>query len=314
MKKYDIVIVGGGAAGMTAAMYTCRKKLKTVIISVDIGGQTNLTSHIENYPGTGAMHGVELMQRFKKDTEAFGAEFRMGKAMKVEKKGEQDLRIHMADGEVYQARAVILAFGKVSRTLGIPGEDKFMGRGVSTCVTCDGPLFKGKDVTVVGGGNSAVEGAIEMAALAKKVYVVHRRKQFTADETSLEKMKKLKNVELVFDSVITEVLGNKFVTGVMTENVVTKAKRKLDVQGMFLEIGYLVDTSMVKDLVKLNDKKEIIVDERCNTSCPGLFAAGDVTQVPFKQTVISAGEGAKAALECHRYLTGGKGVSIDWTT
>lgn len=314
MKKYDVLIVGGGAAGMTAAMYTCRKKLKTLIVSVDIGGQTNLTSHIENYPGTGAMHGVELMQLFKRDAEQFGTAIRMGKAMKVEKKGEQDFLIHMADGETLQARAVILAFGKVSRTLGIPGEDKFMGRGVSTCVTCDGPLFKGKDVVVVGGGNSAVEGALELAPIAKKVYVVHRRRQFTADETTLEKLKKTKNIELVLDSVVTEVLGDKFMNGVKTENVVTRGARKLNVQGMFLEIGYIVDTSMVKDIVKLNAQREIIVDERCNTSCPGIFAAGDVTQVPFKQTVISAGEGAKAALECHRWLTGGKGVSIDWTT
>ena len=314
MKKYDIIIIGAGAAGMTAAVYLERKKLKTVVISVDIGGQTNLTSHIENYPGTGAMHGVDLMQRFQKDAEKFGATFHMGRAMKVEKKGEQEFVVHVADGTVFQARAVIVTSGKISRTLGIPGEDKFMGRGVSTCVTCDGPLFKGKDVVVVGGGNSAVEGAIELAGMAKKVYVVHRRQQFTADEMTIEKMKKLKNVELVLDSVVTEVTGDKFVKSMMTENVLTKAKRKLDVQGMFLEIGFIVDSSMVKDLVKTNAQREILVDERCNTSCPGLFAAGDVTQVPFKQTIISAGEGAKAALECHRYLTGGKGVSIDWTT
>jgi thioredoxin reductase len=142
---------------------------------------------------------------------------------------------------------------------------------------------------------------------------VHRRKQFTADETTIDKMKKLKNVELVLDSVVTEVLGDKFVSGVMTENVVTKEKRKLEAQGMFLEIGFIVDSSMVKDLVKVNAQREILVDVRGNTSCPGIFAAGDVTDVPFKQTVTSAGDGAKAALECHRYLTGGKGVSIDWT-
>jgi thioredoxin-disulfide reductase len=313
MQRFDVIIIGGGAAGLTAAMYTCRKKLKTLVISADIGGQTNLTSHIENYPGTGPMHGVELMQRFKADAERFGTEFHMGKAAKVEKLGEQDFVVHVADGESFGSRAVILCAGKISRTLGIPGEDKFMGRGVSTCVTCDGPLFKGKDVAVVGGGNSAVEGAIELSPIARRVYVVHRRQQFTADETTIDKMKSLKNVELVLDSVATEVVGDKLLAAVMVENVVTKAKRTLDAQGMFLEIGYIVDSSMVKDLVKVNAQREVLVDERCATSCPGLFAAGDITQVPFKQTIISAGEGAKAALECHRYLTGGKGVSIDWT-
>ncbi len=321
MHQYDIIIIGAGAAGMTAAIYTCRKKLKTLVISADIGGQTNLTSHIENYPGSGAMHGVELMQRFQKDAESFGAEFLMGRVMKVEKKegkqekkkGDHQFLVHVADGTVFQARAIILAFGKVSRTLGIPGEDRFMGRGVSTCVTCDGPLFKGKDVAVVGGGNSAVEAALELASIAKKIYVIHRRKQFTADEVSLEKMRNLKKIELVLDSVVTEVLGDKFVSSIMVENVISKEKKQIAAQGMFLEIGYLVDTSMVKDLVKTNAQREIIIDDRCNTSCPGIFAAGDVTQMPYKQTVVSAGEGAKAALECHRWLRGGKGISIDWT-
>lgn len=309
---YDVIIIGAGAAGMTAAIYTCRKKLKTLIVSIDIGGQTNLTSHIENYPGTGAMHGIELMQRFQNEAVGFGAEIIMGKANKAEKT-EKGFRIWLANGEEYECKALILAYGKVPRSLGIKGEDKFMGRGVSTCVTCDLPLFKNRDVAVIGGGNSAVEGALESATIARKVYLIHRRDKFNADEITVQKLKSNPNIELVLNSVTLRVIGNKNVDGVEVENIVTKEKRELKVEGIFIEIGYVVDTSFVQHLVKVNDKKEIIVDERCNTSYPGIFACGDITPVPFKQTVIAAGEGAKAALECYRWLTGGKGAVLDWT-
>ena len=312
MKEYDVIIIGAGAAGLTSAIYCARKKLEAVVISIDVGGQLNLTSHIENYPGTGPMAGTDLMMRFREEAEKFGAEFYMAKVVKIEKKAEQQFIISTADGETFQSKGLILTFGKVSRTLGVPGEDKFMGRGVSTCVTCDGPLFRNKVAAIVGGGNSAVEGALELAPIAKKIYLVHRRQQFTADETSLDRLKRQQNIELVLDSTVSEVMGDRFVNAVMMENVNTHEKKKVEVNGLFLEIGYMVDTGIVKDLVKLNEKNEIIIDDRCNTSCPGVFAAGDVTQTPFKQAVISAGEGAKAALECHKWMTGGKGTSIDW--
>lgn len=309
---YDVIIVGAGAAGLTAAVYTCRKKLKTAIISIDVGGQTNLTSHIENYPGTGPMHGIELMQRFQNEAIGFGAELIMGKANKVDKT-EKGFKVGLANGEEYECKALILAYGKVPRSLGIEGEEKFMGRGVSTCVTCDLPLYKNKDVIVIGGGNSAVEGALESATIARKVYLVHRRDTFRADEVTVEKLKTHKNIELVFNSVGTKVTGNKNVDGMEVENVITKERRTLNAHGIFIEIGYVVDTSFVSHLVKVNDKKEIIVDEKGNTSHPGIFAAGDITPVPYKQTVIAAGDGSKAALECYRWLTGGKGAILDWS-
>jgi len=309
---YDVIIVGAGAAGLTAAIYTCRKKLKTAIISIDVGGQTNLTSHIENYPGTGPMHGVELMQRFQNEAIGFGAELIMGKVNKVDKI-DNGFKVGLANGEEYECKALILAYGKVPRSLGIEGEEKFLGRGVSTCVTCDLPLYKNRDVVIIGGGNSAVEGALESATLAKKVYLVHRRDTFRADEITVEKLKNSKNIELVLNSLPTKVIGDKNVDGLEVENIITKEKRTLKVDGIFIEIGYIVDTSFVQHLVKVNDKKEIIVDERCNTSHPGIFAAGDITPVLYKQTVIAAGEGSKAALECYRWLTGGKGAILDWT-
>lgn len=309
---YDVIIVGAGAAGLTAAIYTCRKKLKTAVISIDIGGQTNLTSHIENYPGTGPMSGIELMQRFQSEAVGFGADIIMGKANKSEKT-EKGFRIGLANGESYECKALILAYGKVPKSLGIEGEEKFMGRGVSTCVTCDAPLFKNRDVAIIGGGNSAVEGALELATMSKKVYLVHRRDAFRADEITVEKLKKNPKVELVLNSIPTKVIGDKNVEGIEVEDITTKGKSKLKVDGVFIEIGYVVDTTFVHHLVKVNEKKEIIVDERGNTSHPGIFACGDITPVLYKQTVIAAGEGAKAALECYRWLTGGKGAVLDWT-
>jgi len=309
---YDVIILGAGAAGLTAAIYTCRKKLKTLVLSIDIGGQTNLTSNIENYPGTGPMSGIELMQKFQKEAQGFGAEIVMGKTVMVDKI-ENGFKITLANEEVYECKALIVAYGKVPRSLGIEGEEKFMGRGVSTCVTCDAPFYKEKAVAVVGGGNSAVEGALELARIAKQVYLVHRRDKFRADEITVEKLNKTENIELIYNSLGKKVNGDKFVEGLTVENIETKETKDFKIDGVFIEIGYVVDTKMLQHLVKVNEKKEVIVDDKGNTSCAGIFAAGDITPVPFKQTVIAAGDGSRAALECYRWLTGAKGAALDWT-
>ncbi|MBI2564539.1 FAD-dependent oxidoreductase [Candidatus Woesearchaeota archaeon] len=309
---YDVLIVGAGAAGLTAAIYTCRKNLKTAVISLDIGGQTNLTNHIENYPGVNAMPGPQLMQKFQENALNFGAEIIPGKVIHIDKKDDL-FEVQLANGEKNQTKVVILAFGKVARSLNIPGEEKFFGRGVSTCATCDSPLYKNKIAAVVGGGNSGVEAALELASIAKKVYLIHRHQKLKADEITVKKVEKQPNVEIILNSQPTEIIGDKFVTSIIVEDVKTKEKKGLHIDGVFVEIGYVVDTSMVKHLAKLNKRNEIIITDKCETSCPGLFAAGDVTTMPFKQTVISAGEGAKAALQAYYYLTGGKGSTIDWT-
>jgi thioredoxin reductase (NADPH) len=312
---YDVIVIGGGAAGMTAAIYTCRKKLKTLVVTIDVGGQNLLTETEENYPGYTELSGPKLMSVFEEQAKKFGAEFVFGKAKTVKKKGNNFI-VTLANGEVYEGRVLILAFGKVPRALGIPGEEKFMGRGVSTCATCDAPLFKNKRVAVTGGGNSALEAAELLTKFATHVYLIHRRDAFRGDEVTVEKVKSAKNIEFVLNSVPVEVKGDKFVAGVVVEDVNTKHKREIKVDGMFVEIGYIVDTEFVKDFVKLNEAKEIIVNEFCEAGHPGVFAAGDVTSVPYKQTVISAGMGATAGLSAYNYLMkleGKPGAKIDWS-
>lgn len=316
---YDVIVLGGGAAGLTAAIYTCRKKLKTLIITVDVGGQTLLTNHIENYPGfysdtPGYPSGPKLMQIFEEQAKFFGAELIFGKANKLEKT-KNGFRLHLTNGEKYDCKAIILAYGKVPRSLGIPGEDKFIGRGVSTCATCDAPLFKNKVAAVVGGGNSAIEAAELLTKFATKVYVIHRRDAFRADEITLDKVKANPKVEFILNSIPVEIRGDKFVKSAIVENVNTKEKREIDVNGVFVEIGYIIETGFVKEFVTLNQANEIIVNDSCETGYPGIFAAGDLTNVPYKQTVISAGQGAIAGLSAYNYLMkleGKTGAKVDW--
>ncbi len=314
-KIYDTIVVGGGAAGLTAAIYTCRKKMSTLLVTVDIGGQTNLTSHIENYPGYTELSGPKLMQIFLDQAISFGTEVVYGKTEKIEKVGT-NFRIKLSNDEEYEGRTLILAYGKVPRELGIPGEKKFIGRGVSTCATCDAPLFKNKTVAIVGGGNSALEAALLSSEFSTKMYLVHRRDAFRGDPITIDKLKTKKNVEFVFNHIPVEVKGDKFVSGLVIEDINTKNQKEISVNGIFVEIGYIVNTEIVKHLVKLNDLNEIIVSELCETATPGVFAAGDLTDVPYKQTVVSAGEGAKAGMTAYNYLQELEGkpkAKIDWS-
>lgn len=317
---YDVIILGAGAAGMTAAIYACRKKLKTLIISVDVGGQTNLTNHIENYPGfyketPDYPDGPRLMRIFEEQAKQYGVELIYGKTSAVEKI-DNNFRVTLTNGEKYDSRSVILAYGKVPRSLGVPGEDKFISRGVSTSATLDAHKFAGKSVAVIGGGNSAIEGAELLTKYATRVYLVHRRDAFRADEITVERVKNNPKVEFVLNSVPVEIKGDKTVSSVAVEDVNTKKQRTFEVQGVFIEIGFIMDPSMVKQFVKTNNLNEVIVNEACETGYPGLFAAGDMTNVPYKQTIISAGQGAVAGLTAYNYimkLDGKTGSKIDWS-
>ncbi len=307
---YDVIIVGAGPAGLTAAMYAGRKKLKSLVLTVDVGGQCNLTSQIENYPGIESMPGFELTQIMEKQTKKAGVEIIDAKVIKVEK--EKNFLVKTKDQE-YESKTVILAIGRVPRTLDIPGEAEYLGKGVHTCTTCDAPLYGKKTVALVGGGNSAIDGALELSRIgAEKVYLIHRRKDFRADDATVDKAEKDQNIEILTPFSPVEIKGEKFVQSIILKNNETEETKELKVDGVFIEIGSIVDTSAVKDLVKINEKNEIVVDERCRTNVEGIFAAGDATTVIYKQSVIAAGEGAKAALEAYNFITGGKGLGFDW--
>jgi thioredoxin reductase (NADPH) len=300
--KYDVIIIGGGAAGMTSALYCGRKVLKTLLlVGPRPGGETTLTNDIQNYPGFEQGTGISLMDVFEKQAKKWGAEF-ASKAAKKVTKSKKGFTIELSDGEKLEAKTVILSFGRKQRKLGIPGEKEWMGRGVTTCTTCDGPLFGKKDVVLIGGGNSAVEGALEMATIANKAFIVHRREGYRADDVTVAKLKKEKKIIEKLNHTPVEIKGDKMVDTLVIEDVKTKKRTELKVQGVFIEIGYETDTSMVGNLVETNKAGEIVVDLACRTKTPGLFATGDMTTTPYKQTVISAGMGATAALEAYKYI------------
>jgi thioredoxin reductase (NADPH) len=313
MKMYDVIIVGAGAAGLTAAIYARRRLLKTLVISLDIGGQTLLTEQIENYPGYLGKSGSNLMKIFEEQARSFGAEILIGYVTRIEKLNDH-FKVISNVGE-FETKTVIVAGGSIPRKLNVPGEDKFLGRGVSTCVTCDATFAKNKVVAVVGGGNSALEGAEVLSKFANKVYLIHRRDAFRADESTVEKVKKLQNVELVLNSVVIEIRGEKKVESILVKNVKTEEIKEIKVDMVFVEIGREINIDYVKHLVKTDEFNQIIINKACETSCPGIFAAGDVTDIPYKQTVISAGLGAIAALSAYNYIAKKEGkatIRTDW--
>ena len=302
MKTYDVVIVGGGAAGLTSAIYSCRKNLKTLVIKgPHPGGETALTNDIQNYPGFEKGTGLDLVDIFERQAKKFGSEFLEDNVKKITKSNNK-FTVKLENNKDLEAQTVIISFGRKRRKLNIPGEDKFLGKGLSTCVTCDLPLFANKIVAVIGGGNSAVEGALEAANITKKVYVIHRREEFRADEISVNEMKKKKNVELLLNTMPLEIIGDNFVKSLKIQDIKTKKEKTIPVEGVFTQIGYDTDITIVQGLVYTNELGEVIVDINCHTKTPGLFAAGDLTLISHKQTVISAGMGAIAALEAHKYI------------
>lgn len=297
---YDVVIIGAGPAGMTAAVYAARKRMRALLITEEFGGQPMHTMGVENYMGYQYITGPELMEKFKQQMEQLELDQQEGRVVRVEKPGDS-FAVHTENAVTYEGKTVIIATGKRSRMLKVPGEAQFNGRGVSYCATCDGPLFGGLDVAVIGGGNSGVQVAIEMSAIAAQVYIVTRGR-YVADEILLNRMRKTNNIKELTNFDIMEIKGDKMVTAVVLKERRTQEIKEVPVQGVFVEIGLEPNSGLVEGLVKLNERREIIVDCQCRTNIPGLLAAGDVTIVPEKQIVIAAGEGAKATLEAYAYL------------
>jgi alkyl hydroperoxide reductase subunit F len=296
----DVLIVGAGPAGMTAAVYCARKKLATAIVTRDLGGQVAWTLGIENYMGYQYITGRELAAKFEEQVRQFPVPIVMDDVINVKREG--DLFVVVTAGDrTFQAKTVIIASGKKPKELGVPNERRLIGRGLSYCATCDGPLFSKKDVAVAGGANSAVQAAIEMAQVANKVYIVSRS-PWRADAIVAEKAEQVRNLEKRVGYDILDILGENRVEGLRIRDKATGSEETLQVQGVFVEVGLSPNTAFAKDLLDLNDLGEIIVDCKCNTKAPGLFAAGDVTMVHEKQIVVAAGEGAKAALSAHEYL------------
>jgi len=298
MKKYDVVIVGGGPAGITAAIYTARRLLKTLVITKEPGGQIVKTSDIENYPGFDLISGPELAKKFISQAKKFGAEIVFDEVLRLDEKNSDF--IISGRKKNYRSKSLILAFGKVPRKLNIPGEEEFKGKGISYCSTCDAPFFKNKIVVVNGGGNSAFEATLLLSRTAQKVYLIHRRDEFTAEEIMINKIKKVKNVEIITSATIDKIEGDQVVRSITVSH--KGKKRKIEIAGFFIEIGYMVEDGLIKKFVEMDEKNQIKVNKDHSTSREGVFAAGDLTNSYYKQIVISAGEGAIAALSAAKYL------------
>jgi len=304
---YDLIIIGGGPAGITAGIYGARQNLKTLLITKEFGGQiARKTVPVENYPGFSEISGADLLQRFKVHLEKFKIDTKKEIVVRVRKTNE-NFKILTENKKEYQSKAVIVASGVDPRPLKVPGEREFIGKGVSYCTTCDGPLFKRKSVAVIGGGNAGFEAALFLAGFAKKIYILEYGSAVKAFEANQEKAKKTGKIEVITNALLKEIRGDKFVNSVVYQDLKLKEKKSIDVEGVFVEIGSRPATSFIKDLVKfdhlINKLDEIEINLRtCETTMPGLFAAGDASDVEYKQVVIAAGEGAKAALSAYRYL------------
>lgn len=296
--KYDVVIIGGGPAGITAAIYTSRRLLKTLVITKESGGQVVKTPDIENYPGFDLIAGPELAKKFTDQAKKFGAEIIFDEVTHLEEKGGEF--IISSQKEIYYCKALILAFGKVPRKLNIPGENEFKGKGVSYCSTCDAPFFKNKTVVVNGGGNSAFEATLELSKSAEKVYLIHRRDEFTAEDIMINKVKKTNNVEIITSAKIEKIEGDQVVKSITI--LQHEKERKIETDGVFIEIGYIVADGLIKEFVEMDEKNQIKTHKDHSTSRDGVFAAGDLTNSYYKQIVISAGEGAIAGLSAAKYV------------
>jgi len=298
---YELIIIGAGPAGMTAAVYTARKKLNALLLSHNVGGQVLWTSGIENYMGYQFIEGSELMQKFQEQVKQFPIDMKVGGKVSHVSPIDGGFEVETDKGENYQAMAAIIATGKRPRQLNVPGEEKFRSRGVTYCAICDGPLFAGENVAVIGGGNSALEAAEDMIRIAEHVYLVSLT-PLTGDQILIDKVRAAKNLTMFLEHEVLEIRGENRVEGIKIRDLKSKQEREIDVSGIFIEIGLIPNSDPFKGIVHLNRLGEIEVNCGNETSVAGLYAAGDVTNVPEKQIVVAAGEGAKAALQAHRYL------------
>ena len=298
---YDLMIIGGGPAGLCASVYAARKRLKALLISVDIGGQINKTLGIENYLGYQFIEGPELIDKFQTQMSQYPMDQKIGNKVSRLEEIKGGIEAVSEAGDKYQAKAVIFAAGKSPRKLNVPGEVELPGRGVTYCAICDGPVFAGQRVAIVGGGNSALEAALDMVKIAEHVDLVSLT-PLTGDAILIDKLSDAKNLSIFTEYQTEKIEGQDFTQGMLIKDLKSGKSKQLEVSGVFIEIGQTPNSEAVSGLIELNKWGEVPVNCSCETEVPGLYAAGDVTNVPEKQIIVAAGEGAKAALQVHRYL------------
>ena len=297
----DTIIIGAGPAGMVAGIYAARAELSHMVLESGLmsGGQIVNTSEVDNYPGLKGIGGFELAMKFREHCDACGVQFQDGKAVKVEKK-ENGFLIALESGEAYEAKTVLFATGAKHRKLEIPGEAEFAGSGVSYCATCDGAFFRGKEVAVIGGGDVAIEDALFLARICKKVYLVHRREEFRAAKTLVNRLRACENVEFVLSATPARITGEGRVEALVVNT--KEGERTLPVSGVFVAVGMLPNTELLQGLVSLNESGYVIAGEDCKTDVPGVFAAGDLRTKHLRQVVTAAADGATAIYEIEAYL------------
>lgn len=308
----DLIIIGASAAGLSASIYATRRNLNFRVLSMNIGGEVALSGDVDNWPGIEHTTGIQLAQDFEKHARSYNVQIDNGHEV-TEIKQDGNVHIvhakHGSEKKMYRTKTIIIASGIHPRSLNVPGEEKFKNKGVTYCTVCDGPLYRGKTTATIGAGNAAVESALMMSGIAKKVYLITKYPDNTklqngfpkAEAVLVNKVKALKNVEIIHNASTTSIIGEDKVTEILYTNNETGSTKKLQVDGAMIHIGMIPNSSFV-DCVKINSQKEIEVSLTCQTSCPGIYAAGDVTNIPFKQIVISAGQGATSALSAIDYI------------
>ena len=300
---YDLIIIGGGPAGITAGIYAGRQHLKTLLICKEFGGQVGKKAiDIENYPGFEKISGIKLIQKFKNHLQKFNIEVQQDEVTRIQKE-EDVFSVYTKTDKIFNSLAVIIASGADPRPLEVEGEKEFLGKGVSYCAVCDGAFFKDKTVAVVGGGNAGFETAIFLSKIAKKIYILEYGETVKADLTNQEIVKNLGKTEIITNAQVKKIAGDNVVKSIVFLDRKTQEEKELQVDGVFIQIGNQPATSFAKELVDFNEKDEIVIEfETCQTKTEGLFAAGDCNAGPFKQIITACGEGAKSALAAFQYI------------
>lgn len=297
---YDVIIIGTGPAGFTAGIYAKRRELKTLIIGREIGGQISWAGEIENYPGFKTIAAFDLIQKFYEHVTSIGVEVKNEEVINIEK-NEEGFLIKTGLGE-YKSKSTILALGMHHRKLNVPGEKELTGKGVCYCANCDGPLYKNKTVAVVGGGNCALDAAEVLSKIASKVFLIHRDEKLHGFDTLAEEVRTRENIEIHYNAIVSSIIGENKLEKIEIENKISGKREEIKIDGLFIEIGKIPQTDLVRNLIDLDKEGQIIVDEECRTSVPGIFAAGDATNIPYKQITIASGQGTIAALAVYKFL------------